>query len=342
MTTIAIPSKTKAWRLHGFGINNLKLETIGIPELKPHEVLVKVGAVSLNYRDKAVIDGYMGEILLPLIPVSDAAGVVVQTGSDVTNLNPGDRIISHLWSHWLDGEATPDEYKYLLGSALQGALAQYIVLESQGVVKIPDFFSYEEACTFPTAGLSPWFALMNYGKLKAGDTVLVQGSGGVSVFGIQIAKALGASVIATTSSELKAEKLKYIGADEVVNYNSADWVQETLRLTEGKGVDHLLEVVGGSGLNDSAKAVKHNGQIFIIGFLESQTASFNLITVMSKQIKLQGIAVGHLRALGEMINFFAEKGIKPVIEKIYSFDEVIEAYDHLAKGSLGKIVIRVS
>jgi len=340
---VAIPSKIKAWRLHGYGLKNLKLDTIDTPELKPHEVLVKVGAVSLNYRDKGTMDGELGEVNFPLIPVADASGRIVRTGPDVKNFEPGDRVMSHLWSHWLDGEATPDDHKYLLGSALQGGLAEYMVLESQSMIKVPEFFTDEEACTFPTAGLSPWYALVDYGNLKAGETILVQGSGGVSVFGIQIAKIFGAKAIATTSSDAKAETLRALGADEVINYVAKpDWVRETLLLTRGKGVDHLVEVVGGDGLNDSLKAVKHNGQISLIGFLLSQKASIDLIPLMVKQVKLQGIAVGHLKALGEMVNAFAESAVKPVIEKVYNFDQAIEAYEHLAKGSLGKIVIKVT
>lgn len=343
MRETSIPKKMKAWQLHGFGMNNLKLDTVDVPALRSHEILIKVRAVSLNYRDKAIVDGKLGEIPFPLTPVADTAGEVVATGTEVSNLNPGDRVLSHLWSHWIDGEATSEDYKYQLGSALPGGLSEYMLLEARSVVRIPDVFTYEEASAFPTAGVAAWFALVNHGNLQAGESVLIQGTGGVSIFGIQIAHMLGAKVIVTTSSDAKGKRVKEIGADEIINYTETpDWVGKTLRLTKGKGVDHLLEVVGGDGLNDSVKAVKRYGRISIIGFLSAPTVNLDLITLMYKQIKLQGIAMGHLRALESMVNTFAGKGVKPVIGKVYGFDQVIEAYEHLSRGSVGKIIIKIS
>jgi NADPH:quinone reductase-like Zn-dependent oxidoreductase len=333
----------KAWQLHDFGIENLRLERLAVPTPKPHEVLIRVRAVSLNYRDKAVLDGQLGAIALPLTPVADVAGEVVALGTDVTAFRIGDRVLSHLWSHWLEGDAAPDGYKYLLGSALQGGLSEYMLLEAQSIIRIPAAFTFAEASTFPTAALTAWFALVSYGKLQADETVLVQGTGGVSIFGIQIAHLLGARVIVTTSSDEKGEQVRKLGADEVINYRKTpDWVAEAQRLTQGQGVHHILEVVGGDGLNESVKALRYNGRISIIGFLASPSASLDLIALMVKQVRLQGIAVGHLRALETMVQTFAEKGVKPLIEQVYSFDQAVAAYTHLAKGSLGKIVIAVA
>jgi NADPH:quinone reductase-like Zn-dependent oxidoreductase len=338
-----IPLKMKAWQLHGLGIENLRLENIDVPLPRPHEVLIKVSAVSLNYRDKAIIEGRLGAVTLPLTPVADAAGQVVAIGSEVSGFKLGDRVLSHLWSRWIDGEVGPEDHKYQLGSDLHGGLSEYMILEAQGIVRIPDLFTYEEASTFPTAGVAAWFALVNYGNLQAGESVLIQGTGGVSIFGLQIAHILGAKTIVTTSDDSKGEKIKEIGADHVINYfDTPEWAEETLRLTHGKGVDQVLEVVGGNGLNESVKAIKRYGQISIIGFLDGYTSNLDLIGLMYKQVKLQGIAMGHLKALESLINAFSEKNVKPIIEQVYPFDKAIEAYGHLFKGSLGKVVIKIA
>lgn len=335
----------KAWRLHQFGANNLKQDTIQRPVPKPHEILIKVGAVSLNYRDNAIVEGFYAPNYQPnhLIPVSDAAGTIVAVGSGVSKYRIGDRVVSHLYSHWLDGEPGPNEHAFCLGYPHPGGLAEYMILEADSVLPVPDSITDEEASTLPIAALTAWYALVNYGQLKAGETVLIQGTGGVSIFGLQIAHALGARVIVTTSSDEKGKRAKALGADEIINYQtSPDWVSEVLKLTEGKGVDQLLEVVGGNGINDSIEATRVAGKISLIGFLTGQTSNINLMRVLVRQTSLQGIAVGSLSAFAEMINAFDKYQIKPVIEKVYNFDQAVEAFDHLAKGAFGKIVIKIS
>ena len=335
----------KAWQLHGFSLANLTLDTITLPTPKAHEILIKVGAVSLNFRDKAIIDGIYNPEMVPnpLIPVSDAAGTVVAVGSGVSKFKIGDRVTSHLYAHWINGAPTPDEQNYSVGSPLPGGLAEYMILEADSVVFTPNSLTDEEASTLPIAALTAWFSLVTYGDLKRGETVVVQGTGGVSIFGLQIAHALGARVIVTTSSDEKGQKAKTLGADEVINYiKTPDWAAEVKRLTNGLGADHLLEVVGGEGLNDSVEATKVAGQISIIGFLAGQTANLNLMQVIFKQIRVQGICVGHLSAFEEMNKAFDQYQIKPVIEKVYPFEQAIEAYKHLAKGAFGKIVIKIS
>lgn len=223
-----------------------------------------------------------------------------------------------------------------------GGLAEYMILEADSAVLAPESLTDEEASTLPIAALTAWFSLVTYGNLKAGETVVIQGTGGVSIFGLQIAHALGARVIVTTSSDSKGEKARELGADEIINYvKTPDWAKEVLRLTNGKGADQLLEVVGGEGLNDSVQATKVTGQISVIGFLAGQTTNLNLMQVIFKQTKIQGIAVGHLRAFEEMNKAFDQYQIKPVIEKVYPFEEAIGAYKHLAKGAFGKIVIKM-
>ncbi|SDP20634.1 NADPH:quinone reductase [Mucilaginibacter sp. OK268] len=335
----------KAWQLHAFGLDNLTLDTIAKSEPKAHEILIKVGAVSLNFRDKAIVDGiYEPEMIpKPLIPVSDAAGTVVAVGADVTKFKVGDRVISHLYSHWIEGAPAPDEPAHCLGAPYPGGLAEYMILEAESAVLAPSTITDEEASTLPIAALTAWFSLVTYGNLKAGETVVIQGTGGVSIFGLQIAHALGARVIVTTSSDAKGQKARELGADEIINYvTTPDWAKKVQHLTNGKGADQLLEVVGGEGLNDSVEATKVTGQIAVIGFLAGQTTNLDLMRVIFKQTKIQGIAVGHLTAFEEMNKAFDAYNIKPVIEKVYPFEQAVEAYQHLAKGAFGKIVIKMS
>lgn len=273
----------KAWQLHEFGLDNLTLDNVATPEPKAHEILIKVGAVSLNFRDKAIVDGiYEPEMIpKPLIPVSDAAGTVVSVGADVTKFKVGDRVISHLYSHWIDGAPASDEPDHCLGAPYPGGLAEYMILEAESAVLAPATITDEEASTLPIAALTAWFSLVTYGKLKAGETVVIQGTGGVSIFGLQIAHALGARVIVTTSSDAKGQKAKELGADEIINYvTTPDWAKEVQRLTNGIGADQLLEVVGGKGLNDSIEATKVTGQISVIGFLAGQTTNLDLMRII--------------------------------------------------------------
>ncbi|SEM65298.1 NADPH:quinone reductase [Mucilaginibacter gossypiicola] len=338
-------STMKAWQSNAFGLENLKLVQVAIPSPKTHEILIKVGAVSLNFRDKAIIDGiYSPEMIpFPFIPVSDTAGTVVAVGTDVQKFKVGDRVISHLYSHWMDGKPAHNEPEFCLGAPLPGGLAEYMILEAESAVAAPASLTDEEASTLPIAALTVWFALVNHGNLQPGETVVLQGAGGVSIFGIQIAHALGARVIVTTSSDEKGQKARTLGADEIINYvTTPNWAKEVNRLTNGIGADHILEVVGGEGLNDSVEATRVAGQITVIGFLAGQTTALNLMPVIFKQTKIQGIAVGHLKALEEMNKAFDKYNIKPVIEKVYPFEDAVEAYQHLAKGAFGKIVIKVS
>ncbi|MFV5691466.1 zinc-dependent alcohol dehydrogenase family protein [Flavobacterium sp. LT1R49] len=335
----------KAWQLKGFGLDNLKLEDIAIPTPGANEVLIKVGAVSLNFRDKAIVDGiYEPEMVPnPLTPISDASGTIVQIGANVTRFKLGDRVTSHLYSKWIEGAPAHNEPDFCFGSPLPGGLAEYMIIHEESAVLAPSTLTDEEASTLPIAALTAWYSLITYGNLQKGDSVLIQGTGGVSIFGIQLATALGARVIVTTSSNEKGERARRLGAQEVINYvETPEWAAEVVRLTNGKGVDQLLEVVGGDGLNDSVKATKVTGQISVIGFLAGQTTDLNLMQVIFRQTKIQGIAVGNRSAFEEMNKAFDQYNIKPVIEKVYQFEDAIEAYRHLAKGAFGKIVIKIS
>jgi NADPH:quinone reductase-like Zn-dependent oxidoreductase len=251
--------------------------------------------------------------------------------------------MSHLYSRWIDGAPGPNEQDFCVGMPFPGGLAEYMILEEESAVLTPSTLTDEEASTLPIAALTTWFSLVTWGNLKAGETVVLQGTGGVSIFGLQIAHALGARVIVTTSSDAKAQKARALGADEIINYvKTPDWAKEVHRLTNGKGADHLLDIVGGEGLNDSVHATKVGGHVSVVGFLEGQTANLDLMNIIFKRIKLQGIAVGHRKAFEEMNKAFEKYNIKPVIDTVYNFEQAIEAYQHLAKGAFGKIVIKIA
>lgn len=335
----------KAWQRQGVGLENLKLVDLPIPEPGPKQLLVRVKAVSLNFRDKAIVDGvYLPELMIqPFVPVSDASGEVVKIGSEVTKFKTGDRVTSHMFTKWIDGAPNKDDGAHALGGPKNGGLAEYMLLDEDTTVMTPATLTDEEASTLPVAALTVWFSLVEYGKIKAGDTVLVQGTGGVSVYAVQIASALGARVIATSSSNEKLERVKALGAKDVINYaETPDWEKEVLKITGGKGVQHILEVVGGQSIDHSIEALALQGHIYIIGFLESMMAEVNVFSLLAKQAHVQGINVGHRRAFEDMIRAFDELNIKPVIDTVYSFDEALEAYKHLYKGAFGKIVIKVS
>lgn len=335
----------KAWLLNDFGLDNLVIGEAAKPVPKAGELLVKVGAVSLNFRDKAIVDGIYEPHLVPkpLIPVSDAAGTVVAVGEGVSRFAVGDRVNSHLYSRWLDGEPGPDEPAYCFGSPLPGGLAEYMIIHEQSAVRAPDNLSDEEAATLPIAALTAWYALVDYGQVQPGQTVLVQGTGGVSVFAVQLATALGARVIVTSSSDANLQAVKKLGAVAGVNYKAFPrWEEEVLKLTDGKGVDLLLDVAGGEGLNQSIAATKAAGRIAQIGFLTGQTTTLGLMPLIFRQTTLRGIAVAPRSSFDRMNAFLNAHAIRPVIDRVYPFDQAREAYQHLARGAFGKVVIKVA
>ncbi len=334
----------KAWELRDYGLRNLKLVERPTPRPGPNELLVRVSAASLNYRDKALVDGnYLPDRMpKPLIPVSDAAGVVEEIGPGVTQFPEGARVTTHLFSRWIGGEPGPDEQEYCFGGPLPGGLADYMIIHEDAAVGAPDSLSDAEAATLPIAALTAWFSLVDRGGLQAGQTVLVQGTGGVSIFAVQLASAIGARVIATSSSDEKLGRVKTLGAAEVINYaKTPDWQEVARDLTSGRGVDHVLDVVGGESINRSIEAARVGGHVAVIGFLGGQTASIDLMTMLLRRTRLRGIAVGHRKAFEEMNRFIEGNQIKPVIDSTYPFADAIGAFEHLGRGAFGKIVIDV-
>jgi NADPH:quinone reductase-like Zn-dependent oxidoreductase len=333
----------KAWQLTAFGPENLKLNDIPQPTPGPGEALVRISAVSLNYRDKLIYDGnYNPSMQFPITQVADSVGEVVTVGPDVTRVKAGDRVITSYCTRWIDGKPTSKESLYTLGNVIPGALAEYLVLTENALAIAPAYLTDEEAAALPCAGLTAWYSLVEEGGLKSGDTVLVQGTGGVSIFGLQIACALGATVIATSSSDDKLERAKSLGATHTINYRKTpDWENEALVLTGKHGVDHILEVVGGSNLARSIKAIRPEGQISIIGIIDGFDATIPLFGIIQKHAVIRGISVGPLRALERMLAKFDELKLRPVIDSVYTFNDASKAFERLEQGAFGKIVITV-
>jgi NADPH:quinone reductase-like Zn-dependent oxidoreductase len=334
----------RAYRIHeANGLDALKREDLPEPVPGHGQVVVRVKAVSLNYRDLLVIKGgYSRNLPLPLVPLSDGAGEVAAVGPGVTRFKPGDRVAGCFFSQWADGPIDETAAKSARGGAVDGMLAEQVVLPEGGIVRVPDHLSDEEAATLPCAALTAWHGLIEAGKLKAGETVLIQGTGGVSLFALQFARMAGARVIATSSSDAKLSRVRELGASDGINYKTTpDWDVATRNLTEGKGVDHVVEVGGAGTLPRSFKAVKLGGQISLIGVLTGG-GEVDPRPLLMKNIRLQGIYVGS-RAMFEAMNrAISLHKLKPVIDRVFPFEQAADAYKHLESGShFGKVVIRI-
>lgn len=333
----------KAWQLQGFGLDNLVLNDIPQPEPGPGEALLRIFSVSLNFRDKLLCDGlYNPQLVFPVTQVADAVGEIVALGPDTSRFQVGDRVMTSYCTTWIDGKPTGMESYYTLGNAIPGALAEYLLLTEQALVPVPAYLTDDEAAALPCAALTAWSALVEKGKLASGQIVLIEGTGGVSLFGLQIAAALGATVIVTSSSDEKLERARTLGAHHTINYvRTPDWEKETMVLTNNGGVDHVLEVVGGSNLTHSVNALGFEGQISLIGVLGGFDVTIPAFPVLVKQVVLRGISVGPRRALEDMLCKFDELQLHPVIDTVYAFMDTRMAYEQLARGAFGKIVIRV-
>lgn len=336
----------KRWEMDGIGRERLTLRDVPIPEPKPGEVLVKVAAVSLNYRDKLMIESGMGmQLAFPFTPASDLAGTVEAVGKGVTRFTRGDRVISVFSPDWIDGPPLGNgrfpPYK-TLGGHYPGVLTEYIALPADWLVGAPASLDDGEASTLPCAGVTAWFALVEKGHLRAGETVLIEGTGGVALFGLQIAKARGANVIVVSGSAEKLARAKALGADNGIDRSQEDWVEAVYRLTADRGADHILELVGGPHLAKAVRAAAVDGRIYQIGVLEGFEISSSAGPLMLKNVTLQGIGVGHRRALEDLVAEVERSGIKPVIDKRYPLKDLPAALDHLYRGAFGKIVIELA
>jgi len=326
-----------------YSIETLKQVEKNNIKLLPNEILIQIKAVSLNYRDLLVIKG-VDKWKPPIgrIPVSDGVGIVVETGNQVTEVAVNDRVAGLFFPNWMDGKLSSEKLVNSLGgNANDGMLQEYVILKENEVIKVPDYLTNEEAATLPCAAITAWHGLMEKGNVKAGDSVLIQGTGGVSLFSMQFALAAGAEVILLSGSDDKLERAKKLGVNHLINYKSVpQWENEVMKITNGIGAKHIVEVVGSDHINKSIEAVALDGTISVIGIMNGLTGNINTAQLMSKQIKLQGINVGSKEMFLRMNNTLEAKKIHPIIDSAFLFQDTIDAFKKLESGShFGKLVI---
>jgi NADPH:quinone reductase-like Zn-dependent oxidoreductase len=335
----------KAYEINQFGVDNLSLVEREEPKPAANEVLIRMHATSLNYRDLMMVEGsYNPKLKMPLIPFSDGAGEVVEVGSEVTKWKTGDRVSPTVMQGWIEGGISFQKARTTLGGDLDGCLAEYRTFNETGLVRIPDHLSYEEAATLPCAAVTAYHALYVSGYLTSGDTVLLQGTGGVSIFGLQLASVYAAKTIITSSSDEKLERARKLGADELINYKEReDWDRAVLELTEKRGVEHIVEVGGAGTMQKSLNAVKMGGHIAVIGALSGGKSEVNPVTILMKSVKLQGIFVGSRQMFERLNQMLCQlPHLKPVIDKVFEFEDVKDALKYMKSGShFGKIVVRI-
>lgn len=327
------------------GAEALRIEEIAKPVAGRGEVLVRMHAASLNYRDLVVAQGmYAGTSENSrLIPLSDGAGEVIETGEGVTRWRAGDRVVSSFFQGWINGDFLPAHMPTALGGSIDGVLAEYRVFAEHGLARMPGHLSFEQGSTLPCAALTAWHALFEKTALRPGEKILILGSGGVSLFALQFAKLAGAQVIATSSSDDKLARIKTLGATGLINYRThPDWEKSVLELTDGVGVDHVIEVGGGGTFERSLVAARTGGRVSLIGRLTGIGDRVDPRPIMAKGLTVQGIYVGSLAMLERMNHAVASSGMEPVIDRVFPIAEVAVAYEYLASGKhFGKVVIRI-
>jgi NADPH:quinone reductase-like Zn-dependent oxidoreductase len=335
----------RRWELAPFGREHLRLVEVPVPVPGPQEVLVQVTAVSLNYRDKLIIENGMGlTSSAPFTPGSDMAGTVVAAGSGSHRFAIGDAVLGAFSGDWLDGAAsgTGRELMPALGGPpLPGMLAEYVVLPEAWLVRAPASLDAVQASTLPCAAVTAWQALVELGQLRAGQSVVVQGTGGVSLFAVQFALAHGATVIVSSGDDGKLARVKALGAHHGINrHTTPDWSEAVIAMTTGKGADHILEMVGGDNLASSLDALVHQGRISLIGVFGGMEARLPVGAMLKKRATIQGIGVGSRRVLEDVVRAVDSTGIQPVIAAQHAFTDLQAALDELDRGPFGKVVIR--
>ena len=333
----------KRWVIDRHSRDSLRIDEVPSPTPAEGEVLVRVCAVALNARDPMMIDHGMGLTLgFPFVPASDMAGVVEATGGGVTRFASGDRVISNFMPEWIDsrpgGSAREPSYR-TLGGHFPGVLAERIGFPEGWLTAAPTSLDDAEASTLPIAGLTAWFSLVEQGRLKAGETVLLPGTGGVALFALQIAAAHGAEVIITSSSDAKLARAKTLGAAHGINRTTAHVSEKILEITGGRGAEHVLDLVGGENFARSVEAVSVGGRVSVIGLLGGLELRAPTTPILLKAAVIQGIVTGHRRALEDFVRAIDRIELKPVIDRRYPFEQLPAALDHLDRGAFGKIVI---
>ncbi len=327
-----------------FGLDNLVMADRPSPVVGPGQLKLKMRCASLNFRDLLMVQGlYNPRQSLPVIPCSDGVGEVVEVGDGVDEEWLGKRVCPIFAQGWKSGEPTKAKLKTTLGSPLDGVLAEEMVVSAESVVEVPEHLRDAEAASLPCAAVTAWNALVEQGGIKAGDTILTLGTGGVSTLAAQIGAMLGARVIATSSSDEKLERIKELGADEGINYvKDEDWQETARKLTDGRGVDLVVEVGGAGTLQKSIRAVRIGGQISLIGVLSGAAQELNIIPLLMQNIRIQGVIVGHREMFERLNRAIAHHEMRPAVDKVFSFDEVGEAFGRMAQGAhFGKICVEV-
>ena len=333
----------KAWEIAGsFGLENLRLGERAGEEPGPHDVKITIEARSLNYRDLLMAKGkYNPRQPLPLVPLSDGVGEVAAIGAGVERVKVGDRVMPIFAQRWIAGTPTKTELRSTLGGPLDGTLRESMICSEESVVHAPSHLDANEASTLPCAAVTAWSALVTQGKVAACETVLVQGTGGVSIFALQIAKLLGARVIATSSSDEKLARARELGADETINYRSTpEWGKAARALCNGDGVDHVVEVGGAGTLDQSIRAIKPGGTISLIGILAGGAAPVNLTPVLMQNVRIQGVLVGHRESFEAMCRAIEHHRLRPVVDRVFPFAHAREAFEYLASQKhVGKVCV---
>ncbi|MGE3643153.1 MAG: NAD(P)-dependent alcohol dehydrogenase [Beijerinckiaceae bacterium] len=327
-----------------FGVDRLAVTEAQSRDPGPGEVRLRVEAVSLNRRDLLMVQGvYNPRQVLPSVPCSDGAGIADAVGPGCKRILPGDRVVLHMMPKWLSGEPSSDKLSQAMGGASgEGTLEQMIVVPEDAVLPIPDGMSFEAAATLPCAALTAWSAIVTLGPTRSGDTVMIQGTGGVSLFALQFAKMNGAFVIATTSSPEREQRLKALGADATVNYRTdKDWARTARSLAPGGRIDTIVDVGGGGTLDASLRVIRPGGTIALIGVLDGAKAQINLPLAVMRQVRLQGVTVGSRETFEAMLRAIAIHGIEPVIDGTFTFENIREAFSRMdANAHVGKIIVK--
>jgi NADPH:quinone reductase-like Zn-dependent oxidoreductase len=341
---MTLPTSMRAVEADAFSIDALKLVERPVPVARRGEILVRVHCASLNYRDLAILaQGYLPTLPLPYVPASDAAGVVVAVGDDVTRFRVGDRVMPVYTQGWYDGKPTPEmRTKRTLGAPLSGVLQEYLAIPAEDAVPTPANLTDREAATLPIAALTAWSTLQE-GGVKPGDTVLVQGTGGVAIFALQFAKLAGVKVIVTSSSDDKLARAQTLGADVAINYRKTPaWDVAVKEATGGRGVDIVVETAGAS-LDKSLACTAFGGFVGVIGFVAGREATIPIRSLIGPMIRVQGIAVGSRARFEAMNRAIGQHRLKPVIDAVYPLDEAAEAFRQMDRGAqFGKLVIDVA
>lgn len=333
----------QAIQLHAANLHAFQTNQLAEPELTQGQLILRMHAATLNYLDIAVQQGRFPVPAYPFIPVADGAGEIVAMADDVEGFVVGDRVIPHFMPAWLDGAVTAEKLAAMRGINLPGSLVEYLAVPANSVVKIPQHLNYLQAASLPVAATTAWNAVRAV-TIGAHSKVLIFGTGGVSIFALQFAKALGAEVIITSSSDEKLVRAKSLGADHVVNYQkNSDWPEQIKEVTAGRGVDLVIDTVGGQNFLHALELAAIGGAVFAVGFINGQQCQLNLMTIITKALRVFGNNTGSVADLRSAVNFIEQQQLQVQIDKVYSSQDIVAAYTDLSAGSrhFGKLAIQL-